>query len=155
MILMFNSIFCDVITCEKPLLVSLTNKHPHTLGPPSPYQPCQQEPSSLAPLVKHSPPDLAHNICLPTQRYLELRQRHSHAFLMPCFIKNWPFLSVMDILQEFLGSSTIHGLVNISTAKVIPTFPNQISMLLLDQDCKIHMVGDCLSWIHQCWIFDW
>ena len=56
----------------------------------------------------------------------------------------------MDILREFLESSTIHGLAYISTAKVsqyIQFFWWSIS-LYLDKASQDSMVGACMPWVH-------
>ena len=58
----------------------------------------------------------------------------------------------MDILREFLESSTIHGITYISTARV--SFQELIFnfiVILLDQVGKDSLVLDYLFWVHNSW----
>ena len=61
----------------------------------------------------------------------------------------------MDIIREFLESSTIHGLAYIATAKVFQWLPFIVLRpFLLVQGCKDFVVWDCLSWVCRRWDFD-
>ena len=66
---------------------------------------------------------------------------------------------VMDILREFLESSTIHGLTYISTARVrlvwCSLFLLQYMLFLADKDCKDFLGWSCMSWVHRSWDPDW
>ena len=67
---------------------------------------------------------------------------------------HWWLASTMEILREFLESSTIHGLTYISTAQVFVVFP-LFSMSFLDQISQVSVACHCLSWFHRCWNSDW
>ena len=59
----------------------------------------------------------------------------------------------MDILREFLESSTIHGLTCISTAKVSNnSFLCTTCVLILDNIRKMLLVHHCYSWFCRSWI---
>ena len=59
----------------------------------------------------------------------------------------------MDILREFLESSTIHGLIYISTAKV-KLFEPFSESFVVDQVRKNPLVLSCLLWVHLGWCPD-
>ena len=57
----------------------------------------------------------------------------------------------MDILQEFLETSTIHGLTYISTAKVGATFFSFYTFPI-DLVGKDPVVWGCHTWVYRGWI---
>ena len=63
----------------------------------------------------------------------------------------------MDILREFLETSTIHGLTYISSARVsfCWAFYLFIISFLPDQVGKGSLVFNCLSWVHRGWNPNW
>ena len=98
---------------------------------------------------------------------VEITRHLTLHFLPPIKVK-------MEILREFLESSTIHGLSYISSSKVKPIkelfntvliMSNTVLIICMititcwwspsDQDCKDPLVWHCLSRFHRCWNPNW
>ena len=60
----------------------------------------------------------------------------------------------MEVLKEFLETSTIHGLAYISTAQVISLYKKIIDLFVEEQGCKGNMARYCMPWLFWCFAVD-
>ena len=79
----------------------------------------------------------------------------THVYITIILFKDSSSFSVMDILQEFLETSTIHGLTYISTAKVGATFFCFFILFPIDLVGKDPVVWSCHTWVYGGWIPNW
>ena len=93
--------------------------------------------------------------CLCRRKILGLRRERSKINLPPPITYQLPYCFTMDILKEFLESSTIHGLAHISMAKVSYILFFFTIFLFSEQISKDFMVWNSLSWVPWSWDPDW